>query len=358
MDLDNQQQGLLLLQNGHSSSTSSSNNNTRAPTNIATTFSRLTSATLNHHRIFFNDYDDDDEEEEREEHEDDRGRGPSLPVGQECPFSRPFVILDLIWNLGFVLVAAFVLLTTVTERPTTPLRLWIGGYALQCLLHVGFVWLHSQSSHFYIHHFHAFHPFSLLCRRGFVKRLESINTVISSVWWVFGFYWIYMGGKALLQDSPRLYWLSVVFLAFDVFFMIFCIAMAFIFFVLLACCFPILARVAHAMTVGEGASENDIRTLPKYRYCLLNAAGTINSCRKREEAALLAHLGSGNIPELALSLEDSECCICLHGYEDGVEVCTLPCNHHFHYRCIRRWLRINATCPLCKFNILQGEMLV
>ena len=97
----------------------------------------------------------------------------------------------------------------------------------------------------------------------------------------------------------------MVFLAFDVFFMIFCIAMAFIFFVLLACCFPILARVAHAMTVGEGASENDIRTLPKYRYCLPNAAGTINSCRKREEAALLAHLGSGNIPELALSLEDS-----------------------------------------------------
>ncbi|XP_027179030.1 E3 ubiquitin protein ligase RIE1-like [Coffea eugenioides] len=140
MDLENQQQGLLLLQNGHNSS---SNNNTRAPTNIATTFSRLTSTTLNHHRIFFNDYDDDDEEEEREEHEDDCGRGPSLPVGQECPFSRPFVILDLIWNLGFMLVAAFVLLTTVTERPSTPLRLWVGGYALQCPLHAGFVWLHS-----------------------------------------------------------------------------------------------------------------------------------------------------------------------------------------------------------------------
>lgn len=39
-----------------------------------------------------------------------------------------------------------------------------------------------------------------------MKRLESINTVISSVWWIFGFYWIFMGGQGLLQDSPYLYW--------------------------------------------------------------------------------------------------------------------------------------------------------
>jgi len=39
-----------------------------------------------------------------------------------------------------------------------------------------------------------------------VKSLESINTMISSIWWVFGFYWIVAGGQALLQDSPRLYW--------------------------------------------------------------------------------------------------------------------------------------------------------
>ncbi|KAF8398169.1 hypothetical protein HHK36_017095 [Tetracentron sinense] len=59
-------------------------------------------------------------------------------------YSKPVVVLDLIWNLAFVLVSAVVLLSTVRERPSTPLRVWIGGYALQCFLHVGFVYLEYQ----------------------------------------------------------------------------------------------------------------------------------------------------------------------------------------------------------------------
>lgn len=39
-----------------------------------------------------------------------------------------------------------------------------------------------------------------------VKKLEPMNTLASSVWWVFGFYWIVVGGQVLLEDSPRLYW--------------------------------------------------------------------------------------------------------------------------------------------------------
>ncbi|MBA0642393.1 hypothetical protein Goklo_026784 [Gossypium klotzschianum] len=49
-----------------------------------------------------------------------------------------------------------------------------------------------------------------------------------------------------------------------------------------------------------------------------------------------------------------ECCICLCSYEDGVDLHALPCNHHFHSTCIVKWLKMNATCPLCKYNILKG----
>lgn len=48
-----------------------------------------------------------------------------------------------------------------------------------------------------------------------------------------------------------------------------------------------------------------------------------------------------------------ECCICLSAYENGTELRELPCNHHFHCNCIDKWLHMNATCPLCKFNILK-----
>ncbi|XP_060177221.1 E3 ubiquitin-protein ligase At4g11680-like isoform X1 [Lycium barbarum] len=278
-------------------------------------------------------------------------------------YSRPIVVLDVIWNLAFVLVSCFVLLTTIGEKPSTPLRLWIGGYALQCLLHVGFIWIEFQRrsnfDDFDAVNFDGVSPFSLFHSSSIMKRLESINTVISSIWWVFGFYWIVMGGQALLQDSPRLYWLSVVFLAFDVFFMIFCIAMACVVFFAFFCFFPFIATVAYAMRLGDGASENDIKTLPKYRYGQTNTSGSLVNVKTGDDHLLSQfNSSSDSVPELALQPDDSECCICLYKYVDGVELCVLPCNHHFHHGCISKWLRINATCPLCKFNILRGDTLV
>lgn len=51
-------------------------------------------------------------------------------------YSKPIVILDLIWNLAFVIVSVSVLILSLDELPSMPLRLWIVGYALQCLLHM------------------------------------------------------------------------------------------------------------------------------------------------------------------------------------------------------------------------------
>lgn len=68
---------------------------------------------------------------------DDDSDDGSSPDHAYC---KPFVVLDVIWNLGFVFVSAFVLLCTIREKPSCPLRVWIVGYALQCLLHVGFVY--------------------------------------------------------------------------------------------------------------------------------------------------------------------------------------------------------------------------
>lgn len=281
-------------------------------------------------------------------------------VYSDYGYSRPIVFLDVIWNLAFVVVSCFVLLTTIGEHPSTPLRLWIGGYALQCLLHVGFIWVEFQRRNFDDFddvNFDGGSSFSL-SHSSIMKRLESVNTVISSIWWVFGFYWIVMGGQALLQDSPRLYWLSVVFLAFDVFFMIFCIAMGFVVFFAFCCFFPFIATVAYAMKLGDGASESDIKTLPKYRYGRLNTSGNLVNMTTGEDNLISQLNHSDSVPELALQPDDSECCICLYKYVDGAELCVLPCNHHFHNGCISKWLRINATCPLCKFNILRGDTLV
>ncbi|XP_020960333.1 E3 ubiquitin-protein ligase At1g12760 isoform X1 [Arachis ipaensis] len=275
--------------------------------------------------------------------------------GGGCAYSRPVLVLDLVWNLAFVVVAAGVLLSTLRERPATPLRLWLCGYAFECVLHICFVFFEyrrrigdpslSQS------------PYSIL------KRLEPVNTLASSVWWVFGFYWIVVGGQALLEDSPQLYWLTVVFLAFDVFFIIFCIGMACIIFFALFCLIPIIA-LAYAIRIREGASEEDIRSLPKYRFGQSNLLVLVDDKKKQIVKAESDSYNENHISELFLEPDDSvstsfqECCICLSPYVDGAELYRLPCTHHFHCGCISRWLRTKATCPLCKFNILRGDTLV
>lgn len=56
-------------------------------------------------------------------------------------YSRPIIVLDILWNLVFVIVAFVVLGVRINEKPEVPLRLWIVGYALQCLFHIFCVFL-------------------------------------------------------------------------------------------------------------------------------------------------------------------------------------------------------------------------
>eukprot|EP00262_Sarcandra_glabra_P003682 TRINITY_DN1444_c0_g1_i1.p1 TRINITY_DN1444_c0_g1~~TRINITY_DN1444_c0_g1_i1.p1 ORF type:complete len:193 (+),score=24.01 TRINITY_DN1444_c0_g1_i1:26-580(+) len=180
--------------------------------------------------------------------------------------------------------------------------------------------------------------------------------MVSFFWWIIGFYWIVVGGQALLQDSPRLYWLAVVFLAFDVFFAIFCIALACVIGMAVCCCFPCIIAIIYAVVGQKGASDADISILSSFKFRQVNKPENFDSNMQQAIVVTLTEPCNGDsIDELALPPEDSECCICLTKYEDGAELHSLPCNHHFHSRCIVKWLRINATCPLCKYNILRGN---
>lgn len=46
------------------------------------------------------------------------------------------MILDILWNLAFVIVSISVLVLSRNENPSMPLRLWIVGYGLQSVLHI------------------------------------------------------------------------------------------------------------------------------------------------------------------------------------------------------------------------------
>ncbi|KAJ6294888.1 hypothetical protein OIU76_022885 [Salix suchowensis] len=47
--------------------------------------------------------------------------------------------------------------------------------------------------------------------------------------------------------------------------------------------------------------------------------------------------------------DDNTCSICLCEYKPKETLKTIPeCKHCFHSDCIEEWLRLRATCPLCR----------
>ncbi|XP_058104838.1 E3 ubiquitin-protein ligase At1g12760-like [Magnolia sinica] len=291
-------------------------------------------------------------------------------------YSRPVVVLDIVWNLAFVIVAVAVLVMSRDESPLMPLRLWIVGYALQCILHMVCVCIeyrrrqvspeeqsgnrsggNSGSGRRQDVEEAGEYDDSELSqneeRTSVAKHLESANTMFSFIWWIIGFYWVSAGGQTLTRDAPQLYWLCIVFLAFDVFFVVFCVALACVIGIAVCCCLPCIIAILYAVADQEGASDEDIRQLPKYKF------RKVADCEKLGEISgpsggIMTECRTEMPIEHVLSAEDAECCICLSAYEDGVELRELPCTHHFHCACIDKWLYINATCPLCKYNIIKS----
>ncbi|XP_022733451.1 RING-H2 finger protein ATL20-like [Durio zibethinus] len=54
---------------------------------------------------------------------------------------------------------------------------------------------------------------------------------------------------------------------------------------------------------------------------------------------------SGRLPKA----NDNTCPICLSEYQPRETLRTIPkCSHYFHANCIDEWLKVNASCPLCR----------
>ncbi len=53
-------------------------------------------------------------------------------------------------------------------------------------------------------------------------------------------------------------------------------------------------------------------------------------------------------------MEESEedlCSICYEDINNGSKINTLKCGHKYHYKCIKDWYFVNATCPDCRGKI-------
>ncbi|KAF5195220.1 hypothetical protein FRX31_015195 [Thalictrum thalictroides] len=77
-------------------------------------------------------------------------------------------------------------------------------------------------------------------------------------------------------------------------------------------------------------------------------ATTTKMTKKKKETLL------GPIRILVLKSEDV-CAICLNDMKEGDEVRTLGCDHAYHNKCISKWVKVQANCPYCRFDMYNGR---
>lgn len=174
-----------------------------------------------------------------------------------------------------------------------------------------------------------------------------------AVWFVVGNVWIF-GGHTSASDAPNLYRLCLVFLTFC------CIgyAMPFILCATICCCLPCIISVLgfrEDMSQNRGATTESINSLPTYKFKIKKHKRG-NSKESQAGASEGGIVAAGTEKERVVSGEDAVCCICLAKYANNDELRELPCTHFFHKDCVDKWLKINASCPLCKSEVGESVL--
>lgn len=129
----------------------------------------------------------------------------------------------------------------------------------------------------------------------------------------------------------------------------------------LCCCMPPIIRALHFHDDDDDDTTTDLEFHEYLHHKLRGGAGASEAAI--HALPILTFVAAQQLPSaISCSTQDSStscdakvtcCCICLGRYEEGVRVRELPCTHTFHMACVDQWLRISATCPLCKYDINQ-----
>ncbi|XP_004306831.1 PREDICTED: E3 ubiquitin-protein ligase At4g11680 [Fragaria vesca subsp. vesca] len=284
-----------------------------------------------------------------------------LRVGHHSSSSSKLsIVLDLLWNLSFVVVGVTMLALSTAEKPPVPLRFWASGYVVLSAVHIGCVIVSKRGelgfgSEDWGSGSEGDNDESELAlieehRRGVAKTVSTANSMASVVWWLAGFYWVVAGGA--LSDAPRLFGLCVAFLLCDIMTIILCIAATCLYCLSVCCCLPCIVAILPALTNKDGATEQEINSLPKFKFRRIGDFEIVNGQFQESSGGSKTECDASTLNEHVIS-QDHDCCICLEVYQNGEELRQLPCHHRFHCACIDKWLRKRTICPMCKFDFLK-----
>ncbi|XP_043693583.1 E3 ubiquitin-protein ligase At4g11680-like [Telopea speciosissima] len=254
------------------------------------------------------------------------------------PFnSGSWITLEFIALAVQITVISLTLVTSKEEKPVWPLKIWIVGYAIGCLLTLPLLYWRFQ-------HRYLIQGNSDLeqqrnneeSRSNLMNKSRTFLELFFAIWFVIGNVWVFDSRFGSFNRAPKLHVLCISLLAWNAV----SYSFPFMLFLLLCCCVPLISKIlGYNMNMGSadrGASDDQISHLPSWKYMQVDShsrPGDGAECNSDPEN------------------ENSECCICLAKYRDKEEVKQLPCSHNFHQSCVDQWLRIISSCPLCKQDL-------
>ncbi|KAK1417938.1 hypothetical protein QVD17_27074 [Tagetes erecta] len=294
--------------------------------------------------------------------------------GHRSPMNSGYwVCTELVIVMSQIIAAIVVLCFSRHEHPQAPLFTWVIGYASGCVATLPLlVWrFHNRnrlSDQDPARAGQRSTSSSLSATRFVTSALQSARFKLFieyfkmgldcffAVWFVVGNVWIF-GDHSSFSDAPNLYRLCIVFLTLS------CLgyAMPFILCATVCCCLPCIISVMgirEEQTHNRGATTESINSLPTYKF-KVKKSKHMNDKKTDFNASEGGVVAAGTEKEHVISGEDAVCCICLAKYVNNDELRELPCSHFFHRSCVDKWLKLNASCPLCKSqvgaSILQTE---
>ncbi|KAG6592112.1 E3 ubiquitin-protein ligase, partial [Cucurbita argyrosperma subsp. sororia] len=232
--------------------------------------------------------------------------GSRSDLGSDPFNSSSWMAMELIAMVFQLAITVFFLAISETEKPVWPMRLWIVGYDLGCVLSL--LLLYGRYWHVYLMPRVGLPDIEQRRSSQASRSLRLMNKCRSSlelffaIWFVMGNVWIVDSRFDSFQRAPKLH-LLCIFLS-------------------------LLGYNINMASTDKGASDDQISELPCWRY---------KASSKQPDS------NNKGLPK-----EDPECCICLVKYRDEEEVRELPCSHLFHLKCVDKWLSITSSCPLCK----------